>query len=104
MLQPFFNLGGTGGVGAVVHNLAFRFNHLSLAFRACRALFLLIVYLFQEVEFLFLPGALAFDWFDDFGYYLAGSLDKDPVAFTDILAPDVIFIMQGGLFNSYPSH
>ncbi|MBA7675946.1 hypothetical protein ES703_84185 [subsurface metagenome] len=106
MLQPLVNLGGTGSIRTVVHNLAFWFYHLSPTLRACRALLPPIKYLVKEGELLPPPNALlTFGcWPYDLRYHITCSLDNNGIALADVLAPDVIFVVQGCLFNSHPPH
>jgi hypothetical protein len=87
------NLSGAVGIGTVVHNLALGFDHLGAAFWAGRALLPAIENLFRKAELFFLSAALAFYWAHHLGYYLTGSLDINPVAFANILASDIVFIM-----------
>ncbi|GAJ06746.1 unnamed protein product, partial [marine sediment metagenome] len=60
MLQPLLDLGRAGSIGAIIHDLTLRLNHLSLAFRACRALFLFIKNLLLERKFLFFATAFTY--------------------------------------------
>ena len=52
-----------------------------------------IKYLLKDGEFFFLPRTLTFDWSHNLRYHLTRSLDINPVAFADVLTPDVVFIV-----------
>ena len=87
------NLGRAGGIRTVIHDLAFGFDYLSPTVWTGWTFFVFIEYFLQKAEFLFLASALALDRFDDLGYHLARPLDNNCIANTDVLAPDVIFIV-----------
>ncbi len=104
MLYALLCLSRTGSVGAVVHDFTFGLDHLRPAHRAGRTPLALIKYFLQKIKFFFLSAALAFHRPNHFRDYFTCPLDNDRIANADVLASDIIFVVQSRLLDGYPAH
>ena len=93
MFNPLLNLGGTGGIRAVIHNFAFGFNHLSPTHRACRLTLLTFRQLVKETKYLFFASAFTFYRTDHLRYHLTGPLHHNGITDADVLASNVVLIV-----------
>ena len=59
--------------------------------------------LFRHLEFRH-RAAFSADHARHLGYHIAGPADDDPVAYLDILTPDLVQIVQGGIGDPGPGH
>ena len=87
--EPAEDLRGAGGVHAVAHRLALRPHHLAAADRAALG----------HDEPTLLAGALAHNRPHDLGDDVARPLHDHRIADTDVLAADVVLVVEGRLLD-----
>ncbi len=90
---PAEHLSGARYVGAVAHRLAGWADGLAAAYGAP----------FRDAVALFLAGSLLKDRPYHLRYHVARPLDDDGVALADVLAPDIVLIVEGGLLDDDPA-
>ena len=91
MLNTSYQLGGTGRVDAVVHHLILRLHYRLPADGAG----------LRHLKDLLVPGPEFLDRTHHLRYDVPRPLDDDRIAFTDVLAMDVLFVVQSSVADGH---